>query len=188
MSQRPGSPGDPDRGSRSAVPASSAGVRADTSPGAAVCARGLTKRFGEFTAVDAVLLGRIPHGDGSYRADRLLVGRALPACAVLVSFAFGAVGMVGTCYMRSWQDFDLVSLAIVPLFLFSGVFYPLSLYPAWLRIVVTITPLYQGVALLRGLDTGVLDPVLLVHACYLGCLGAIGLAGASRRLGRLLLP
>jgi lipooligosaccharide transport system permease protein len=111
----------------------------------------------------------------------------LPA-AMLVSFAFGGAGMFGTCYMRSWQDFDLVSLGIVPLFLFSGVFYPLSLYPGWLRIVVTLTPLYQGVALLRGLDSGVLGPVLLVHACYLGLLGAVGLVGASRRLGRLLLP
>ncbi len=92
----------------------------------------------------------------------------LPA-AMLVSFAFGGLGMFGTCYMRSWQDFDLVSLAIVPLFLFSGVFYPLSLYPGWLRIVITVTPLYQGVALLRGLDTGVLGPALLVHSCYLAC-------------------
>jgi lipooligosaccharide transport system permease protein len=111
----------------------------------------------------------------------------LPA-AMLVSFAFGAVGMFGSCYMRGWQDFDMISLAIVPMFLFSGVFYPLSLYPDWLRIVITITPLYQGVALLRGLDTGVLGPVLLVHAAYLGTLGAIGLIGASRRFGRLLLP
>jgi lipooligosaccharide transport system permease protein len=111
----------------------------------------------------------------------------LPA-AMLVSFAFGAVGMFGSCYMRGWQDFDMISLAIVPMFLFSGVFYPLSLYPDWLRIVVTVTPLYQGVALLRGLDTGVLGPALLVHAAYLGILGTIGLLGASRRLGRLLLP
>ena len=111
----------------------------------------------------------------------------LPA-AMLVSFAFGGLGMFGTCYMRSWQDFDLVSLAIVPLFLFSGVFYPLSLYPGWLRIVIMVTPLYQGVALLRGLDTGVLGPALLVHACYLALLGATGLVGASRRLGHLLLP
>ena len=110
----------------------------------------------------------------------------LPA-AMLVSFAFGAVGMFGTCYMRSWQDFDLISLAIVPLFLFSGVFYPLSLYPEWLRVVVTLTPLYQGVALLRGLDTGAVGPALVVQALYLGLLGAIGLKGASRRLGRLLL-
>ena len=104
-----------------------------------------------------------------------------------VSFAFGGMGMFGACYMRSWQDFDLISLAIVPLFLFSGVFYPLSLYPEWLRVVVTLTPLYQGVALLRGLDTGAVGPALVVQALYLGLLGAIGLKGASRRLGRLLL-
>ncbi|MGO8724731.1 MAG: ABC transporter permease [Acidimicrobiales bacterium] len=110
----------------------------------------------------------------------------LPA-AMLVSFAFGGMGMFGACYMRSWQDFDLISLAIVPLFLFSGVFYPLSLYPEWLRVVVTLTPLYQGVALLRGLDTGAVGPALVVQALYLGLLGAIGLKGASRRLGRLLL-
>jgi lipooligosaccharide transport system permease protein len=110
----------------------------------------------------------------------------LPA-AMLVSFAFGGVGMFGTCYMRSWQDFDLISLALMPLFLFSGVFYPLTLYPEWLRVLVTVTPLYQGVALLRGLDTGAVGPVLLVHACYLGLLGAVGLTGASRKLGRLLL-
>jgi lipooligosaccharide transport system permease protein len=110
----------------------------------------------------------------------------LPA-AMLVSFAFGGVGMFGTCYMRSWQDFDLVSLAIVPLFLFSGVFYPLSLYPEWLRVLVTLTPLYQGVALLRGLDTGVVGPVLIVHAGYLALFGSAGLMGATRRLGQLLL-
>ena len=110
----------------------------------------------------------------------------LPA-AMLVSFAFGGVGMFGTCYMRSWQDFDLISLALMPLFLFSGVFYPLSLYPEWLRLVVTVTPLYQGVALLRDLDTGAVGPLVLVHAVYLGTLGTIGLLGASRKLGRLLL-
>jgi lipooligosaccharide transport system permease protein len=110
----------------------------------------------------------------------------LPA-AMLVSFAFGGIGMYGTCYMRSWQDFDLISLAIMPLFLFSGVFYPLSLYPGWLAIVITLTPLYQGVALLRGLDTGTLGPVLVLHAGYLFALGLVGLLGASRRLGRLLL-
>jgi lipooligosaccharide transport system permease protein len=111
----------------------------------------------------------------------------LPA-AVLVSFAFGGMGMGGTCYMRSWQDFDLISLAIIPLFLFSGVFYPLSVYPGWLRVVVAITPLYQGVALLRGLDTGAVGPVLLVHAAYLAVAGYVGLHMATRKLRLLLLP
>jgi len=111
----------------------------------------------------------------------------LPA-AMTVSFAFGAVGMAGTCYMRSWQEFDLVSLTIVPFFLFSGIFYPLSVYPAWLHVLVEVTPLYQGVAMLRALDTGTVSASLALHASYLIGMGAIGLAVATRRLGRLLLP
>ena len=38
---------------------------------------------------------------------------ALPA-ALVVAFGFAAVGMAATTYMRSWQDFDLVTLAILP--------------------------------------------------------------------------
>ena len=59
---------------------------------------------------------------------------ALPA-ALLVAFAFAAIGMAATSYMRSWQDFDLVTLAVLPMFLFSTTFYPLSVYPRWLQIV-----------------------------------------------------
>ena len=44
--------------------------------------------------------------------------------ALLIGFAFGAVGMAATSFMRTWQDFDLIQLVILPLFLFSGTFYP----------------------------------------------------------------
>jgi len=111
----------------------------------------------------------------------------LPA-ATLVSFAFAAVGMAGTTYMRSWQDFDKVSLALIPLFLFSATFYPLSVYPGWLQVVIRCTPLYQGVALLRGLDTGILSWSLLGHVAYLVVAGMVGLIVATRRMAALLLP
>jgi lipooligosaccharide transport system permease protein len=111
----------------------------------------------------------------------------LPA-AVLISFAFAAVGMAGTTYMRSWQDFDKVSLALIPLFLFSATFYPLSVYPGWLQAVIRCTPLYQGVALLRGLDTGMLSWSLVGHAVYLVTAGFLGLIVATRRMATLLLP
>ena len=108
--------------------------------------------------------------------------------AMLVSFAFAGAGIAGTSYMRSWQDFDIVSLAILPLFLFSATFYPLTVYPAWLQVVVRCTPLYQGVALIRGLDSGMLTWSLAGHAFYLIAMGATGMAIAVRRLGNLLLP
>jgi lipooligosaccharide transport system permease protein len=111
----------------------------------------------------------------------------LPA-AMIESFAFAAVGMAGTTYMRSWQDFDKVSLALIPLFLYSATFYPLSVYPGWLQAVVRCTPLYQGVALLRGLDLGVVSWSLAGHAAYLAVAGCLGLAVATRRMAALLLP
>ncbi len=108
--------------------------------------------------------------------------------ALLISFAFAAAGMAGTTYMRSWQDFDMVSLAIIPLFLFSATFYPLSVYPGWLQVVVACTPLYQGVSLLRGLDLGDFSWAMLGHVAYLGIMGFVGLSVTARRLARLLLP
>ena len=111
---------------------------------------------------------------------------AVPA-ATLVGFAFAAVGMAATTFMRSWQDFDLVQLVVLPLFLFSGTFYPLSAYPEPLRIVVELTPLWHGVDLLRSLTTGTADAGALIHVVYLLVMGAIGLVVVSRRLDRLLL-
>ncbi|HYN48806.1 MAG TPA: ABC transporter permease [Candidatus Nanopelagicales bacterium] len=111
---------------------------------------------------------------------------ALPA-ALLVGFAFGAVGMAATSFMRTWQDFDLIQLVILPLFLFSGTFYPLTTYPEPIRLLVELTPLYHGVELIRGLTTGAVGPGLLVHVAYLAAMGVLGLAVTSRRLERLLL-
>jgi lipooligosaccharide transport system permease protein len=111
---------------------------------------------------------------------------AVPAAA-LVGFAFAAIGMACTTFMRSWQDFDYVILASLPLFLFSTTFYPLNVYPRVIGVVVECTPLYQGVVLLRDLILGVPGPGLLWRAAYLAVLGVAGLSVAGRRIARLLL-
>ena len=112
---------------------------------------------------------------------------ALPG-STLIGFAFGAVGMAGTSYMRSWLDFEFVQLSILPLFLFSATFYPLSTYPRTLQILVQCTPLYQGVAIERALTTGTVGPDILLHVLYLVVMGLVGLRVASRRMHRLLQP
>ena len=111
---------------------------------------------------------------------------AVPA-ALLVGFAFGAVGMAATSFMRTWQDFDLIQLVILPMFLFSATFFPLETYPPALQVVVQLTPLYQGVDLIRSLTVGAISPILLVHVAYLTIMGFIGLWVVSRRLDKLLL-
>jgi lipooligosaccharide transport system permease protein len=108
-------------------------------------------------------------------------------CAVLIGFAFAAIGMTGTTFMKSWQDFDYVILASLPLFLFSATFYPLGVYPRAVQVIVECTPLYQGVVLLRDLTIGVVGPDLLWRAGYLAVLGVAGLLIAGRRLAKLLL-
>jgi lipooligosaccharide transport system permease protein len=107
--------------------------------------------------------------------------------AVLIGFAFAAIGMTGTTYMKSWQDFDYVILASLPLFLFSATFYPLSVYPRPLQLIIECTPLYQGVVMLRDLTIGVVGPDLLWRAAYLAALGLAGLYASGRRIGKLLL-
>jgi lipooligosaccharide transport system permease protein len=111
---------------------------------------------------------------------------ALPA-AVLIGFAFAAVGLAAATFLRGWQDFEFVQLAILPLFLFSTTFYPLSVYPRPLQIVVECTPLFHGIELLRGLVTGAVGWSLLGNAGYLAVLGIAGLAVGARRLSKLLL-
>jgi lipooligosaccharide transport system permease protein len=111
---------------------------------------------------------------------------ALPA-ATLIGFAFSAVGMFATTFMRSWVDFDYVTVVIQPMFLFSATFFPLSTYPGPAQWIVQATPLYHGVALERGLMLGEIGPALLVHVAYLAVMGLLGLVLAARRLEKLLL-
>ena len=111
---------------------------------------------------------------------------AFPA-ALLVGFAFASVGMAATSFMKSWQDFDLIQLVVLPLFLFSATFYPIETYPPVLQVIVRLTPLYQGVDLIRSLTVGYITPVILFHIAYLAVLGFAGLFVVSRRLDKLLL-
>jgi lipooligosaccharide transport system permease protein len=111
---------------------------------------------------------------------------AIPV-ALLIGFAFAGAGMAATTFIRSWQDFEYVTLTTLPMFLFSATFYPISVYPRAIQIVVDCTPLYQGIALLRGLTLGYVGPGLLWHVLYLAIMGTTGLAIAGRRMSRLLL-
>ena len=107
--------------------------------------------------------------------------------ALLIGLAAAAVGMAATTYMRSWKDFDVITVVTMPLFLFSGTFYPISVYPDWLETIVEVTPLYRGVHMMRAFSTGVVDEMVLVDIAYLSIVGLVGVAITARRLRGLLL-
>lgn len=111
---------------------------------------------------------------------------AFPA-AVLAGFAFGAFGLALSTFLRSWQDFDLVGSVQFTLFLFSGTFVPAESYPAVLRWLVELTPLYRAVELNRAITIGGADGwTYLIDLLYLGALVVLGLWVAARRMGRIL--
>jgi lipooligosaccharide transport system permease protein len=105
----------------------------------------------------------------------------------LVGFAFAGAGMALTTYMKSWQDFEYIQLAVVPMFLFSATFFPVTAFDGVLRWVVEVTPLYRGVALVRELTVGAPSTASVWSALYLLAMGAIGVWVAARRFERLLL-
>ncbi|HEX8095385.1 ABC transporter permease [Jatrophihabitans sp.] len=111
----------------------------------------------------------------------------LVPAALLIGFGFSAIGMAVTTYVRSWQDIEVVTLLVLPMFLFSGTFYGLDAYPAWLRLVVQCLPLHHGVAVMRALTYGDIGAGLLLHLGYFVGMAGFGLWLTTRRLGTLLM-
>ena len=111
---------------------------------------------------------------------------ALPT-ALLIGFGFAGVGVAAATYMRSWQDFEILGLVQLPMFLFSATFYPLSVYPDALQWVVRATPLYNAIALMRGLMLGSVAWTAVASAAYLLAMGLVGMWISGRRVDKLLL-
>jgi lipooligosaccharide transport system permease protein len=108
--------------------------------------------------------------------------------AILTSLTFSCVGLAACTYMRSWQDFDLITLIQLPLFLFSATFFPISLYPRWLGAIISFSPLYQSAALLRGLALGQFHWIMMMRAAYLLAIALVGLWFAAKRFRQILVP
>ena len=111
---------------------------------------------------------------------------ALPA-SMVVGFGFAGMAVGASTFLRSWQDFDLVQLVQLPMFLFSATFYPISVYPPAIQWVVRFSPLYHGVVLIRSLTLGSVGAHNLIDVGYLVLLGCAGILIARRRMAGLLL-
>ena len=80
----------------------------------------------------------------------------------------------------------LYRFAIIPMFLFSGTFFPVSQLPAWLEAVAFVTPLFHAVSLCRDLTLGQVRWADLGHAAYLVSLTGVGYAVGRRTFARRL--
>jgi len=112
----------------------------------------------------------------------------IPA-ALLVAGAFAAAGLAGTSYLRTVNDFDIpFGLIVMPMFLFSGTFFPIEgVLPDWIVTIITFTPLYHGISLIRGLSTGIIGLEQLVSLLYLVTFFAVCMWIAMRQMERKLI-
>jgi lipooligosaccharide transport system permease protein len=107
---------------------------------------------------------------------------------ILIGLAFAAPVYGLSAGLKDESAFALVfRLGVIPLFLFSGAFFPIGNLAPSLEWLARLTPLLHGVSLTRMLMLGTLDmPVALVHVAYLTVMAVLGYWWAGRRLERRL--
>jgi lipooligosaccharide transport system permease protein len=122
-------------------------------------------------------MGLIPSGFGWL---------AIPG-AVVIAFGFASFGMGLTSYLDNFKQMQWINLVMLPMFLFSGTFYPLSVYPLPIQWLVQALPLWHAIELERSLTLGVFDLALLGHVAYFVVMIGLGLVFTARRLNQLFL-
>jgi lipooligosaccharide transport system permease protein len=109
---------------------------------------------------------------------------AIPA-AVLIAFGFASIGMAITSYFKSYQQMGLINISLLPIFLFSGSFYPLSVFPDWAQIIIKTLPLWHAIEMVRNLSLGIINLSLLGHITYFVAMVVVGLFFTTKRLNAL---
>jgi lipooligosaccharide transport system permease protein len=112
---------------------------------------------------------------------------ALPV-AVLTGLAFTAPIEAWTVTRTKDTSLAVVyRFGMIPLFLFSGTFFPVTQLPAWIRPIAYLTPLWHGVALCRDLCLGTATvPSALLHVGYLLVVLGAGIIAGGRSYTRRL--
>ena len=111
---------------------------------------------------------------------------AIPA-ASLVAFGFASFGMAVTSFFKTYQQMGFINIILLPMTLFSGSLYPISVYPDWVEKIIMALPLWHGIELVRAFWFGSITSGVLVHIGYFAVMIAAGLFVTSRRLRALFL-
>jgi lipooligosaccharide transport system permease protein len=115
---------------------------------------------------------------------------ALPA-AILTGLAFAAPLTAFAATQETDANFALIMrFLVLPLFLFSGTFFPISQLPTWAEVIAWISPLWHGVVLCRAATTGEMPDggaaAVVLHVAILCAFIAAGVVWGSRTFARKL--
>lgn len=109
---------------------------------------------------------------------------AIPG-AVLIAFGFASFGMAITSYLKTFHQMNWINFFMLPMFLFSGTFYPLDIYPGWIQTLIQALPLWHAIELERAFMLGNLGWGLLGHVVYFMVMIVAGLFFTTKRLTSL---
>ena len=115
---------------------------------------------------------------------------AVPA-GVLTGLAFATPTFAWSCTVETMGSAfaSFQRFVIMPMFLFSGTFFSVSLLPRWLQVVACFTPLFHGVSLCRGIALGGTPAwQMVVHTTFLAALLVAGVLVARRTLAGKIYP
>ena len=107
--------------------------------------------------------------------------------SVLIAFGFASIGMGITSFLKTFQQMDWINFILLPMFLFSATFYPLSVYPQAIQWLIQAMPLWHGVELLRQISVGAFTAATPVHIGYFLVMTAVGMLLTTVRLRQLFL-
>jgi lipooligosaccharide transport system permease protein len=107
--------------------------------------------------------------------------------ALLIAVGFASIGMAVTSYLKSFQQMDLVQIALLPMFLFSATLFPIDVFPTAIQWFVQAMPLWHGVELMRHLAVGHLEVATAGHALYFVVMSVLGVWFTASRLRALFL-
>lgn len=105
--------------------------------------------------------------------------------ALLIAFGFSACGMAVTSFLKNFQEMDWLNFIMLPMFLFSATFYPVTVYSPAIQLLVKTLPLWHGVELIRLLTIGPPGVIIWGHIAYFLVMIGLGLAVTTRRLKKL---
>lgn len=110
----------------------------------------------------------------------------IPA-SVVIAFGFASFGMGITSFMKTFQQMEWINFVLLPMFLFSATFYPLSVYPQGVQWFIQVLPLWHGVELLRQISVASFTSATLVHLGYFLVMIVVGMLLTTLRLRKLFL-
>ena len=118
--------------------------------------------------------------------DSPLALLVVPA-ALLIGLAFAAFGFMVTTFVKRFQQLDFIEFVMLPMFLLSATFFPITVLPVAVQWLIQAFPLYHAVELCRQLTTGLVDGAIWWHLGYFAVMIVVAIPITTRRLAVLFL-